>query len=81
MIQKELQDYWKAENALRVKIYEYLDAQDKKIDIWLTKDNEEEVHFVAIKNKMLTDDSGYECDYKGLNIGELLDVHEQIEQC
>lgn len=81
MIDKELKEYWKAENALRVKIYEYLDKQDKKLDFWHQRDDDRyEIHFIGIKGKYLIADNNEMWDYKAFNTGELLDVYDNVSE-
>ena len=78
-IKKELQDYWKAENALRDKICGYLDTLDKKVDFYLRFDNtEEEIHIIGIKKHILVEEHGIEYDYQGLTMGELLDIYDSL---
>lgn len=78
-IQKELQDYWKAENALRDKICGYLDGLNKKVDFYLRFDNtEEEIHIIEIKKHILVEEHGIEYDYQGLTMGELLDIYDSL---
>ena len=78
-IQKELQDYWKAENELRNKICNYLDTLNKKVDFYLRFDNtEEEIHIIEIKENILVEEHGIEYDYRGLTMGELLDIYDSL---
>ena len=80
-IQKELQEYWRAEKALRDKIYQKLDKMNKKVDFYLILDNtEEEIHFVEIKDCLLVEEHGYAWDYKSFKIGELLDIWDSLER-
>lgn len=81
MIDKELKEYWKAEKALRVKIFEYLDNQDKMVNFWLQQDRVSyEIHFVGIKDKYLIADNNEMWDYKAFNTGELLEVYENVSE-
>lgn len=86
-INKELQDYWKAENALRNKIYDYLGTLNKKVDFYLRLDNtEEELHFIEIRPELLVEEHGEQYSYKAFSTGELLDIwdslaREEVVQC
>lgn len=78
-IQKELQDYWKAENALRDKICGYLDNLNKKIDFYLRFDNtEEELHFIKIEDGLLMEEHDVEYDYRQFTMGEILDIYDSL---
>lgn len=78
-IKKELEDYWKAENALRNKICGYLDTLDKKVDFYFRFDNtEEEIHIIGIEKHILIEEHGIEYDYQGLTIGELLNIYNSL---
>lgn len=81
MIKKELDEYYKANKALRTKICEYFNQINGKINVHIFKDNEKyERCFVEMKNGMLKDDSGDWYDSDFFNTGELLDVWDQLEQ-
>ena len=80
-IKKELEEYWRADKALREKIYEKFDKMNKKVDFYLTLDNtEEEIHFVEIRDELLIEEHGTEWCYKSLKTSELLDVWDSLEQ-
>lgn len=81
MIREELEEYWRAENALRNKVFGYFDKLNKKIDFYLLRDGERyEIHFVEIKNKLIKDDGGDWWDYRSFNTGEILDLWDDLEQ-
>lgn len=81
MIRKELEEYWRAENALRDKVCKCFDGLNKEIDVYLRQDNHDyELHFVRIKDKLIEEDNGSLWDYRSFTIGELLDLWDSLEQ-
>lgn len=80
-ITKELQEYWRATNALRNKIYEKLDKMNQKVDFYLRLDNtEEELHFIEIKDGLLVEEHDIEYDYRQFTMGEILDIYDSLEK-
>ena len=78
-IQKEFHEYWRAEDALRKKIYEKLDKMNKKVDFYLRLDNtEEELHFIEIKDELLMEEHDVEYDYRQFTMGEILDIYDSL---
>ena len=80
-IQEEYNAYIKAQEALRNKIYSYLDKLHMRMHMELVLDRTEEVEvlvFVEIKDGLLITDGGEQYSYAGFSTGELLEVYEKL---
>lgn len=78
-IQEEYNAYRKAREALRKKIYSYLDMLHMRIHMELVLDRTEEILvFVEIRDGLLITDHGDQYQYTGLSTGELLEVYEKL---
>lgn len=78
-IQKEYDAWHKADNALRKKIYAYLDSLHMRINMEFVFDRTEEILvFVEIKEGVLITDGGERYSYSSFSTGELLEVYEKL---
>lgn len=78
-IQKEYNAYRKTSEALRKKIYSYLDMLHMRIHMELVLDRTEEILvFVEIRDGLLITDHGDQYSYAEFSTGELLEVYEKL---